>query len=359
MSKLAHLASFRWPSHDSMDAALVIRNLLAVVIALGLAVSGYKKKSLSLSGSIAAVLVGYASFACSYRFGLILILFYYSSSKLTKWKQDFKAKIEEDYAVGGQRNWIQVLASSFLATLAALAFYYYCGEDQHISFGAPANPANVLTIGQFTVHKSTLATYLWAVYLAHYCTANADTWASELGVLSTHDPRLVTTLFTRVVPRGTNGGMSLFGTAASGAGGAFIGAIFWLFSYLPSLQGNGQQAAAQYPVLIYSLLCGLLGSLVDSVLGATVQATYYSKERKCIVKHTSPAERTASKDKSIVRICGADILSNEAVNFLSIFLTMVLSVWLAPNVYCWVDSQQCFEAHRLNAAILSVFHRAA
>lgn len=340
---------------SAMDAGLLLRNVVAVVVALGLAVSGFKKKSLSLSGSIAAVFVGYLSFACSYRFGLVLILFYYSSSKLTKWKQDFKAKIEEDYAVGGQRNWIQVLASSFLATAAAMMFYYYCGEDQHMTFSKPLDTSGVLSIGSFSVHRTTLATYLWAIYLAHYCTANADTWASELGVLSKNDPRLVTSLFTRIVPRGTNGGMSLFGTAASAAGGLFIGAIFWAFSFAPMDRNSVPDSAAQYPVLIYSLLCGLLGSLVDSLLGATVQATYYSTERKCIVKHTTSAERAASKDKSIVRICGADILSNEAVNFASIFLTMVLSVWLAPNVFCWVDSQQCYEAERLNHALLSLF----
>eukprot|EP01032_Pedospumella_encystans_P012986 gene12984-14980_t len=144
--------------------------------------------------------------------------------------------------------------------------------------------------------------------------------------------------------------MSTFGTAASAAGGLFIGAIFYAGSFFLS----GPAIAAQYPVLVYSLLCGLLGSLVDSIMGATLQATYYSTERKCIVKIHSAAERAAKKDASIVRICGQDLLSNEAVNFWSIFVTMVLSVWLAPNVYCWVDSQQCFEANRLNAFLYSL-----
>ncbi len=334
-----------------MDSGLLLRQVIAVGIAFGLSYHGLSKKSLNMSGSVAAVFVGYTAFACSYRFGLLLILFYYSSSKLTKWKQDYKAKIEEDYAVGGQRNWMQVFASSLLATFVCIGFYLLCGEDQHISFGEPYGNVNNVELLGFSVNRGVLASYLWVIYIAHYCTANADTWASELGVLSKNEPRLVTSFFLRVVPRGTNGGMSTFGTAASAAGGLFIGAIFYVGSFFLS----GPVVAAQYPVLVYSLLCGLLGSLVDSIMGATLQATYYSTERKCIVKIHSAAELAAKKDSSIVRICGQDWLSNEAVNFWSIFVTMVLSVWLAPNVYCWVDAQQCFEANRLNDYLYSVF----
>lgn len=47
--------------------------------------------------------------------------------------------------------------------------------------------------------------------------------ASELGILSTGTPRLITSFFRRSVPKGTNGGMSIYGTFASVAGGAFIG----------------------------------------------------------------------------------------------------------------------------------------
>ena len=164
-----------------------IRILLAILISLGLAIHGYRKKSLDTTGSIAAIFVGFISFATSYRFGLILILFYYTSSKLTKVKEDVKAKLESNYVHGGQRNWIQVFANSILATIIALIYVYYIGDDIQVSFSS------------HDAKSTMLGSYLSSMYVAHYACASADTWASEVGILSKGNPRLVTTLFIRKV----------------------------------------------------------------------------------------------------------------------------------------------------------------
>ena len=66
-----------------------IRILVGFLIACGLSWHGLRKKSLSISGAVAAFLVGFLSFGASYRFGAILILFYYTSSKLTKVNEVF------------------------------------------------------------------------------------------------------------------------------------------------------------------------------------------------------------------------------------------------------------------------------
>ncbi|CAE7737263.1 PGR, partial [Symbiodinium microadriaticum] len=185
-----------------------------------------------------------------------------------------------------------------------------------------------------TVTREFLLFQLWCSYISHYACAAADTWASEVGILADGQPRLVTSLFLRSVPPGTNGGMSALGTAASVAGGLFIGLIFYVASFaLPS-----SPQISQLPMVWLGGVCGVLGSFFDSILGATVQATYYSKDRKCIVKKSDPEFKT---DLSICLISGMDVLTNEEVNFVSILLTMLCSFPIGSLLYC--VSTKCIE----------------
>ena len=314
-----------------MSSVIGTRIALAAALACGLAWHGYSKRSLNLNGALCAFIVGFTSFAVSYRFGVILILFYYTSSKLTKVKEDVKAKLEDNYVSGGQRGAVQVLACSVLGTAVCAIFFYYVGEDCHVDFGD--TPSRLLDSPLLPISQKRAAAYFWSMYVAHYACAAADTWASELGILSKDKPRLVTTLFLTEVPHGTNGGMSTLGTFASMAGGAFIGIIYWIMSFFCVLEVNTQRN--QFPMVVVGLLLGFLGSLIDSLLGATLQATYYSVDRKCIVKN-----RTSSSEK-VNHVCGINLLSNEAVNVVSIFLTMLLSLWLSPSVFCLCDASQC------------------
>lgn len=297
-----------------------IRIFLASIISFALAYHGYKKKSLDVSGSAAAVAVGFVSFACSYRFGVILILFYYTSSKLTKVKETVKAVLEDGYLDGGQRNWIQVLANSLLSTCVAVVYFIYIGEDININYHNTNAGNSMVSVMGHSMSKDHLASQLSCMYLAHYACCTADTWASEIGILSTSQPRLVTSFFIRSVPHGTNGGVSWEGTLASALGGAFIGLVSLAFSYL------NDSSSMQYGLLAIGLISGISGSLFDSLLGATCQATYYSKDRRCIIKD----RQKHANDKSIVVVCGIDLLSNETVNFISIAMTMLLILCIAP-----------------------------
>jgi hypothetical protein len=75
----------------------------------------------------------------------------------------------------------------------------------------------------------------------------------NLQTLSKQQPRLITTF--RPVRRGTNGGVTLLGFAASLAGGVFIGLCF----YVAGLLSPGKAAVAHRPELIAELPLVLLG----------------------------------------------------------------------------------------------------
>eukprot|EP01038_Epipyxis_sp_PR26KG_P010954 gene10954-14709_t len=313
-------------------------NLLpSIIIPPILAYHGYHKGSLSSSGALAALAVGFFSITSSLRGGLIMLAFYYSSSKLTKLKHDVKMNLEEGYAIGGNRNAIQVFASSLLATVLSVVLYFiFRGEDSVIL----SSCINTTDLQKVVMHENNrLCSIGWSAVVSHYACANGDTWASEVGILSKSKPRLVTTLFLREVPKGTNGGISILGTLASTAGGCFIGVIFWIVPIITklfqSLSINGNDIYRESPIILIGALSGFLGSLIDSLLGATLQATYYSTDKKRIVK------KFPSSDKSVVCICGNDILSNEAVNFLSIAATMLLSIVMTPAVYNLFDRVFC------------------
>lgn len=103
-----------------------------------------------------------------------------------------------------------------------------------------------------------------------FACCNGDTWASELGtVFATSDPFLVSSW--KRVPKGTNGGVSFIGTVFSTIGGLLIGLSQYCAIYCFSDQVLWAYAPPQWPMIFFGALAGLLGSLVDSVLGATLQ----------------------------------------------------------------------------------------
>lgn len=123
--------------------------------------------------------------------------------------------------VGGQRDAIQVLSNSFAGVIVACIWLSLNGLEQSI---CPS----------FDVLSSALT----AAYLAHYSCCCGDTWASEVGSLSSTPPRLILPPFNVVKP-GTNGGVSFLGLAASAAGGAFIGLVSGTVDIFTGLKGIG------------------------------------------------------------------------------------------------------------------------
>jgi len=164
----------------------------------------------------------------------------------------------------------------------------------------------------------------FAAFLGVMGTTNADTWATELGVLSRVPPRLLTT--GQEVTAGTSGGVTWLGIWASLAGALLIGAVATALTQAASLwRGTGWQVDA----VSYSLLAvigGVTGSLFDSFLGATVQGIYFCDYCE---KQTERRTHRCGRPTRLVR--GWEWLNNDLVNLAASAiggLTAALLAWL-------------------------------
>ncbi|XP_015572495.1 protein PGR [Ricinus communis] len=279
----------------------IIQPLIGALISSTIAIRAYKRKSLNLSGAIAGFLVMTIHFAVSYRFGAIILAFFLSSSKLTKVGEEKKRRIDADFKEGGQRNWIQVLFNSGIATVLALAIWKLRGWQEVC----------------LDTKESTVLTALLGGIIGHYSCCSGDTWSSELGVLSDATPRLITTF--KHVRRGTNGGVTIAGLAAAAAAGGVIGVTFVLFG-LFTTSCEYSVALKQLLVIPLSVMAGVCGSLIDSLLGATLQFSGFCTVRNKVVGKPGP---------TVKKISGLSILDNNAVNLISIILTSLLT-----SIFC-------------------------
>lgn len=249
------------------------QTLIGCGLAALVALAAWRLGALSLSGALAATGLG----GLTYGLGglpaaILLVAFFASSSGLSRIFNPHKKAVSEDFSKSGQRDWVQVLANGGAAWLALLA-------------------------GAMGWLSQSVA---WLAFAAALATANADTWATELGVLSRTPPRLVTT--GAPAPTGASGAVSLLGTLVGLAAALLIGLLAgWL---------RGRDLLL---VVLVVGVSGLLGSLIDSYLGATVQAGYYCpKCRKETERHPLHSCGTATQLRR-----GLPWFSNDGVNFLS------------------------------------------
>ncbi|MFN2252399.1 MAG: DUF92 domain-containing protein [Anaerolineae bacterium] len=232
-----------------LPARLVIGALLAALVAAGGLVAG----ALTSSGALAALAVGTLTFGVGGpKWGVLLVTVFVSSSALSAWRREDKEPLAtEIQAKGPRRDATQILANSGVAALLAAA-------SQFAPPGAEAG--------------------LFAAYAGALAAVTADTWATELGLLSRIAPRMITT--GEVVEPGTSGGVTVLGTSAAVLGGAFIGLCAAGLAALSDVAEFGSldvhllNVPLAARLMLVTPVSGLAGSAFDSYLGATVQAQY-------------------------------------------------------------------------------------
>lgn len=271
------------PASDFM-----FRGVIGFAFSFLIAYTALIKNSLTRDGAVGAVLMGTLMYATTGIYGSsIMVLFFISASALSHFKKGDKKGVAVQFEKDGKRDMFQVFANGGVGLIFSMIY------------SLTENPL-----------------YLILVSVA-FASANADTWATEIGVLNKHDPISLKT-FKRVA-KGTSGAVSLLGTLAALGGALVIGmfsAVAVRFSRLDLLSFD----LSRIPFLV--TLGGFMGSMADSVLGATLQGIFYDEVSE------GETERRCSAGKINRLIRGVAYINNDIVNFASIAIASLLTVAL-------------------------------
>ena len=222
----------------------------------------YKKNRIVLSGYL-FLIAATGSLIWTNNLAVLtaVVVMFVFSTWATRYREKDKASVHERLAESGPRSWKQGFANLGPACLLALGSYL-SGE---IGF----------------IHGA----------FASIAAAAADTFASEIGVLSKKQPYFI--LSRKEVPPGISGGITFLGMTASAAGAALIALTH--FCFLEDLF---------VAVMIVGL--GILGSMIDSIIGELYQALYVNRTGDWV-------ERSGGIEK----VKGIQWMTNNIVNLIT------------------------------------------
>jgi len=195
---------------------------VALLVVIGIMV--YARKAIDLLGSVFMIMMG------------VIIIF----------------------TPGAGVNWL-ILIFVFLILGLAFTRYKHQYKKEIKVYEGTRTIRNVVSNGVVPFVMAAFGNY--GGFIGSIATATADTMASEVGITST--PRLITTL--KKVPPGTDGGISLIGTAAGIFGAGIIGISAYLLGIFPD----------PVKTLEIAVISGTIGCFVDSILGAVLERKKY------------------------------------------------------------------------------------
>ncbi|KAI0472961.1 integral membrane protein DUF92 [Xylariaceae sp. FL0804] len=294
-----------------------MKAIIAVPATLALVYRAYSRKSLTPGGLVAAALTAaaHAAHPWSLPFAL-LCAFFLAGTRATAVKKDVKAGLTLHSASGGggegPRTAVQVLANSAVATALTLlhAWQLRRRRDAVLAAASEMQQAPAGAGGSFCFRWA--GDLLVVGIIANYAAVCADTLSSELGILSRSSPRLITSPTLRRVPRGTNGGVTLWGLAAG-----LFGSVVIVSASLVTLPfcnahttgkvgGGADWTPGQRVAFTWAMAAwGALGSLLDSLLGGWLQRSV----------RDVPSGKIVEGEGGVRVIASTDADPNSLVNF--------------------------------------------
>ena len=255
---------------------------VGIGLALLVALLSYRFRFLSPSGSAATFLLGAVVFGIGkWEFSLSLLLFFILSSIISKLGKKWKSKFADTFQKGGRRDLGQVFANGGIAGIIVILWNYFPND-------------------------------LWYfIFIGSVAAVTADTWGTEIGVFSKTMPRNIIN-FKPVAP-GTSGGVTVLGFVG-GLVGSFI--IVFLGSF-------ATHRYDQFSLLLIfiTVAAGLFGSIVDSYIGATIQAQY-----NCPNCYKITEKKMHCQNYTTELISGKKFIDNDMVNVFCA-LSGALFVW--------------------------------
>lgn len=254
---------------------------LAVAAAGAVSAAAWRAGALTKSGALAATAVGALVFwAGGLAWAVLLLAFFVSGSALTRWRR--RRRDPSSGTRGHGRDAYQVLANGGVAALAAALRLVTASHDA----------TSAATAGAAAV------TWVWDALVAGSLAAmTADTWATEVGLLSGARPVLL--VGWRPVEPGRSGAVSAPGTLAGLAGAAVLSGLS-----LAVLGSRGLAAGA--------LAGGVAGLLADSLLGAMLQGRWRCV--RCGASVEVPRRHRRRCPGPVVHEGGLAWLDNDGVN---------------------------------------------
>lgn len=247
---------------------MVLRLVIGAALAAIVAAAAARARMLSSGGAIAAAVLGAAAVAAGWSWGIVLVVFFVLTSALSAYGAGRKRALTRDIlAKGARRDAIQVLSNGGVFAAAGIGW---------LLTGSPV----LLAVGGGAI-----------------AAAAADSWATETGVALGGEPRSI--ISGTPMARGTSGGVTLAGFLGAAAGAAIMAGTMLLIGWPRAV------AAAAF-------LAGMLGMVIDSVLGATLQARRFCPD--CRTGTEQPVHH-CGRPTQVIR--GVRWMDNDLVNLLA------------------------------------------
>lgn len=260
---------------------------LAILFASVVAAGSYLAKFLTASGAIATFFLSTLIFGLGdWQWTVPIFTFFLTSSFLSFIGKERKKSFEQVFEKVSRRDAGQVLANGGMAGVFVTVWSLH-----------------PLQVFYFT-------------YLGSIAAVTADTWSTEIGILSKTQPRFI--LGFKPVSTGTSGAISLVGTL-----GGFLGTVLISLVGFPFVLKNILTSVKLPHFFLITILSGLVGSFVDSLLGATAQAQY-----RCLNCGAVTERKTHCKNSRTELIRGKRWITNDIVNYLNSLTGGVVSFFL-------------------------------